>query len=115
VVTGYGGVVSISSYNNFGKNYDRFQAASEGPGGRNPNWAPDPNKPIEKQLQGKGQLNDLRRNPNIEKGVDVNDLLSKTPMELEEMRRRGEISDKTLKQIKKAFEGRDLGGKGKNK
>gem|GEM_PF-6384792 len=32
VVTGYGGVVSISSYNNFGKNYDRFQAASEGPG-----------------------------------------------------------------------------------
>jgi hypothetical protein len=31
------------------------------------------------------------------------------------MQKKGEIDKKTLKQIQKAFEGRDLGGRGKNK
>jgi RHS repeat-associated protein len=74
----------------------------------------DPNISIEKQLQGKGQLKDLRSNKNL-KDVDINDLLRKTPDELIEMQKRGEINRKTLKQIQKAFEGRDLGKRGKNK
>ncbi|CAN1210287.1 hypothetical protein TUMEXPCC7403_08840 [Tumidithrix helvetica PCC 7403] len=75
----------------------------------------DPNIPIDKQLQGKGQLKDLRSSGNIQKDVNINDLLQKTPTELIEMQKKGEIDKKTLKQIQKAFEGRDLGGRGKNK
>ena len=74
----------------------------------------DPNISIEKQLQGKGQLKDLRSNKNL-RDVDINDLLRKTPDELIEMQKRGEINKKTLKQIQKAFEGRDLGKRGKKK
>jgi RHS repeat-associated protein len=75
----------------------------------------DPNIPIDKQLQGKGQLKDLRSSGNIQKDVNINELLRKTPTELIEMQKKGEIDKKTLKQIQKAFEGRDLGGRGKNK
>ncbi len=69
-----------------------------------------PNVPIQKQLEGKGQLKDFRQSPNLE-GEDIDSLLKKTPAELEEMAKKGEITAKTLKQIKKAFEGRDLGGR----
>jgi RHS repeat-associated protein len=71
--------------------------------------------PIEKQLRGKGQLKDLRSNRNVEDGVDMEELLGKTPRELQGMQKSGEITKKTLKQIQKAFEGRDLGKRGKNK
>ncbi|MEL7079104.1 MAG: RHS repeat-associated core domain-containing protein [Cyanobacteria bacterium J06582_2] len=74
----------------------------------------DPNVPIDKQLQGKGQLRDLRSNKNL-RDVDINDLVRKTPRELTDMQKRGEINKKTLKQIQKAFEGRDLGKRGKKK
>jgi RHS repeat-associated protein len=75
----------------------------------------DPDVSIEKQLRGKAQLKDLRQSPNTEKGVNMNDLLQKTPKELLEMQKQGEITKKTLKQIQKAFEGRDLGKRGKSK
>ena len=65
--------------------------------------------PVQRQLEGKGQLGNLRRNPNL-KNVDIECLLKKSPEELEEMARKGEISQETLRQIKKAFQGRDLGG-----
>jgi hypothetical protein len=67
----------------------------------------DVSKPIGKQLEGKGQLAGLRRNPNL-KGVDLDALLKKTPAQLEQMVKAGELSAKALKQLKKAFEGRDL-------
>jgi hypothetical protein len=74
----------------------------------------EPDVPIVTQLAGSGQLRDLRRNPNF-KGVDINFLLTLTPNQLEEMLGNEEIDSKTYKQIFKAFEGRDLGKRGKNK
>ncbi len=74
----------------------------------------DPNVSIEKQLRGKGQIKALRENPNV-KGVDINDLLSKTPQEILDLLEKKIISINTVKQINKAFEGRDLGKTGKNK
>ena len=78
--------------------------------GNRVNW--DPNTPIQDQLKGQGQLRDLRNNPNLD-GVDINDLLRKTPNELNDMLKNGKINKKTYKQLKKAFEGRDLGKRGK--
>ncbi len=69
----------------------------------------DPNKKIIDQLQGKGQLKDLRKSPNLMKDVNIEKLLQNTPNELYEKQKSGEITKKTLKQIMKAFEGRDLG------
>ena len=74
-------------------------------------WA-EADVPIVKQLAGKGQLKDLIHNRNLQ-NVNINDLLTKTPSQLETMAKNGEITNKTLKQIKKAFEGRDLGQKGR--
>lgn len=74
----------------------------------------DPNIPIQKQLSGLGQLRDLRTNPNL-KGVDLNIILSKTPLELNQMLNNQEINLKTYRQIMKTFENRDLGKRGKNK
>ncbi len=62
---------------------------------------------IGRQLAGRGQLAALRRNPNF-KGVNIEELLLKTPNELIRMEKAGSITGKTLKQILKAFEGRDL-------
>jgi hypothetical protein len=74
----------------------------------------DPDIPIQTQLAGLGQLRDLRANPNL-KSADINFLLQQTPRELEKLLRIGEIESKTYKQIMKAFEGRDLGKRGKRK
>ena len=74
----------------------------------------DPNIPIQTQLAGLGQLRDLRANPNL-KGADINFLIQQTPMQLEKLLRLGEIDAKTYKQIMKAFEGQDLGKRGKRK
>lgn len=60
-------------------------------------------------MKGKGQLRDLRNNPNFEKGVDIEKLLQRTPEELKNMQKEGKITQKTFKQIMKAFEGRKLG------
>jgi len=57
-------------------------------------------------------LRDLQNNPNLS-GVNIQELLDYSPRELETMEKNGIISSKTLKQIKKAFEGRDLGSKGR--
>ena len=73
-----------------------------------------PNVPIETQLAGLGQLKDLRSNPNL-KGIDINFLLKQTPDRLQEMLNDREIEPKTYRQIMKAFEGRDLGKRGKNR
>lgn len=73
-----------------------------------------PNIPIETQLAGLGQLKDLRSNPNL-KGIDINFLLKQTPNQLEEMLNNQDIELKTYRQIMKAFEGRDLGKRGKNR
>lgn len=102
----------VSGYNVFVHNANCGDAGVGGGNSPKSNWA-DPNIPIEKQLAGKGQLKDLRSNPNL-KGVDINSLLKKIPAELEQMVKDGNITQKTLKQIKKAFEGRDLGKRGKN-
>ena len=70
-------------------------------------YDPDSTIPIGKLLKGKGQLAALRRNPNL-KGVDIEAAINKSPAELEQMVKDGAFSPKVLKQIKKAFEGRDL-------
>ena len=69
--------------------------------------ARDPNIPVIKQLAGKGQLSALRRNPNL-KGVDVDSLLQRTPAELQKMVQQGDLNKRTVRQIFKAFEGRNL-------
>lgn len=56
----------------------------------------------------------MRQNLNLDK-VDINKLLRKTPQELIEMQKKEDMDKKTLKQIQKAFEGRDLGKRGKKK
>lgn len=68
-----------------------------------------PDVPIVKQLEGTGQLGDLRRNPNLH-GINLEELLAKTPNELEAMERAGTIESTTRRTIMKAFEGRNLGG-----
>jgi hypothetical protein len=84
------------------------------PGENHPRVSIQPDVSIESQLAGLGQLRDLRTNPNL-KGVDINFLLKKTPNQLEEMLINQEIDLKTYRQIMKAFEGRDLGKRGKQK
>jgi len=61
--------------------------------------------PLQKQLQGKGQIAALRNNRNL-KGISADEALRKTPNELLEMYKAGEITAKTLKLLKKPFEGR---------
>jgi hypothetical protein len=78
------------------------------PDGPGPLPTYDFDTPVADQLEGTGQLADLRRNPNL-KGVDLEALLLRTPRQLREMARSGEISQETRRQIFKAFEGRDLG------
>jgi hypothetical protein len=75
----------------------------------------DPGKTIEKQLQGKGQLKDLRSGRNWDEKISINDALRKTYSELQDMVKNGELSKSGLRRIEKAFEGRDLGKRGKNK
>ena len=72
----------------------------------------DPDIPIQNQLAGIGQLRNLRTNPNL-KGIDINQLLIKTPNQLKTMLNNQEINRKTYRQIMKAFENRDLGKRGK--
>jgi hypothetical protein len=69
----------------------------------------EPDVPIVRQLERTGQLSDLRHNPNLE-GVDLEDLLARTPRELDEMVEAGTLDATTRRTIMKAFEGRDLGG-----
>lgn len=69
----------------------------------------DPNKSIEQNLAGKGQLKDLRSNPNI-RGVNIDDLIKRTLPQVEQMVKEGKVTGRVLKAIKKAFEGRNLGG-----
>jgi hypothetical protein len=57
----------------------------------------NPDITVEKQLEGKGQLRDLTHNPNL---VGVN---------IKELYKGSESGNKIMKQINKAFEGRDLG------
>lgn len=73
----------------------------------------EPDIPIQNQLAGIGQLRNLRTNPNL-KGIDINELLKKTPNQLKTMLENEEINRKTYRQIIKAFEDRDLGKRGKN-
>ena len=73
----------------------------------------EPDIPIQNQLAGIGQLRNLRTNPNL-KGIDINELLKKTPNQLKTMLENEEINRKTSRQIMKAFEDRDLGKRGKN-
>lgn len=73
----------------------------------------EPDIPIQNQLAGIGQLRNLRSNPNL-KGIDINQLLKKTPNQLKNMLENEEINRKTYRQIMKAFEDRDLGKRGKN-
>ena len=68
----------------------------------------NPDITVEKQLAGKGQLRDLKKSPNID-GVNINELLQKTPRQIEELYKGSESGNKIMKQINKAFEGRDLG------
>ncbi len=74
----------------------------------------NPDISLVEQLQGTGQLKDLRNNPNLE-GFDIEDLLSKTPREIEDELKGQEGAKNVIRQINKAFEGRDLGKRGKNK
>jgi Domain of unknown function (DUF4157) len=73
----------------------------------------DPDIPLQSQLAGKGQLKALRSNPNL-KGVDIERLLRMTPRQIESELAGTPNWKKTIKQISKAFEGRDLGNRGKN-
>jgi len=74
-----------------------------------------PDMSLQKQLQGKGQLRDLRTNPNL-RGIDLEYWLQKTPQELKEARddaNNKEMSKRIYKLLMKAFEKRDLGKRGK--
>jgi hypothetical protein len=75
----------------------------------------DQNVPVARQLEGQGQLRDLRSSPNIPEGVDLEGLLQRTPAELEQMVARGELDARVYRQIMKAFEGRDLAGRSGNR
>ena len=77
-----------------------------------PGKGPAQNVPIGEQLAGKGRLRDLRSSPNL-KGVNIDELLTKTPGELQEMVKEGTLSKQAYKQIMKNFEGRALGKRGK--
>lgn len=74
-----------------------------------------PDMSLQKQLQSKGQLRNLRTNPNL-RGINLEYWLQKTPEELKEARddaNNKEMSKRTYKLIMKAFEKRDLGKRGK--
>ena len=74
-----------------------------------------PDMSLQKQLQGKGQLRDLRTNPNL-RGIDLEYWLQKTPQELKQPRddpNNKEMSKRIYKLLMKAFERRDLGKRGK--
>ena len=74
-----------------------------------------PDMSLQKQLQGKGQLRDLRTNPNL-RGIDLEYWLQKTPEELKEApddANNKEMSKRIYKLLMKAFEKRDLGKRGK--
>ena len=73
----------------------------------------DPDISLQKQLEGTGQLDPLRSNPNL-KGVDIEELLALTPREIERLLSGVPNGKRTMKQISKAFEARDLAGRGKN-
>lgn len=69
---------------------------------------------LQKQLQGQGQLRDLRTNPNL-RGIDLEYWLQRTPAELKEARdnpNNQEITRKMYRLLMKAFEKRDLGKRG---
>jgi len=53
-----------------------WNAPPEGQG--RPIWDTSSNRTIQQSLQGQGQIRDLRNNPNLE-GVNINELLNKTP------------------------------------
>ena len=72
----------------------------------------DPDISLQKQLEGTGQLRDLRHTPNSF-GVSMDSLLEMTPRQVEELLRGVEGGKDLIKQISKAFEGRDLGKRGK--
>ncbi|NUQ79626.1 MAG: hypothetical protein HUU21_39475 [Polyangiaceae bacterium] len=83
------------------------KALSTGGGGnRQPSVDPfkgnDPDVPIHKLLQGKGQIRALTSNPNL-RGVDTGAIINKTLRQL-----RGELNPKQWKTLMKHFEGRDL-------
>jgi RHS repeat-associated protein len=115
-----GGAVAVGAAGTLAMLQQRFSspdcpntlASTQNP--RGPFGNADPDIPIEKQLRGTGQLKDLRESPNLD-GVDIAALLKKSPREIVEMQKKGEITKKTLKQLTKAFEGRDLGGRGGKK
>lgn len=65
------------------------------------------NQPLGEALKGTGQLPALRTNPNL-KGVDVEKLMGQSLNQLKEAARQGKLDARTLKQVKKAFEGRPL-------
>jgi hypothetical protein len=72
----------------------------------------EPDKTIEQQLEGKGQIRDLERSGNWQERIGVREALKKTYKELKDMVSRGELTKRGLRQIEKAFEGRDLGKRG---
>ncbi|MFT3770203.1 MAG: SpvB/TcaC N-terminal domain-containing protein [Minicystis sp.] len=62
----------------------------------------NPDVPLHKLLQGKGQISALTSNPNL-KGLDTRKLIEKSLRDL-----KGELTDKQWKTLWKHFEGRDL-------
>jgi hypothetical protein len=69
-----------------------------------PTWADDPDLPLQEQLEGKGQLKDLRTNPSPNlKGQDIDVLLKKTPRELEQMVADGQLTENALKAPNKTW------------
>jgi hypothetical protein len=72
----------------------------------------NPDIPLEKQLAGQGQLRDLHHSPNTF-GESMEELLKMTPRQVEEHLKGVDGGKDLIKQISKAFEGRDLGKRGK--
>lgn len=77
----------------------------------------DPDISVEKQLERSGQLSSLKTSPNIPAGINVSDLLRKTPREIESILRDVDGGKRFIQQINKAFQNRDLRGRvrGKNR
>jgi len=67
-----------------------------------------PDVPLWSQLEGKGQIRNFKKTPNMNT-VSVDYLLTRTPRQIEEEYKDLKNLDDIIKQINKTFEGRPLG------
>ena len=72
-----------------------------------PKWEDNLDTPLQKLLQGRGQITDLRNHPHI-KDFGADYLLTLTPREIEKGVKDGMISKTLMHQLRKHFKGKKL-------